>query len=61
MESMEEIGKKLEKPQGNKDLISRSSKENEVKQEQNKQQNNVPTNKDNETYLKFLSVMKPQR
>jgi hypothetical protein len=61
MESMEEIGKKLEKPQGNKDLISRSSKENEVKQEQNKQQNNVPTNKDNETYLNFLSVMKPQR
>jgi hypothetical protein len=34
---------------------------NEVKQEQNKQQNNVATSKDNETYLKLLTVMKPQR
>jgi hypothetical protein len=33
----------------------------EVKQEQNKQNNNVATSKDNETYLKFLMVMKPQR
>jgi len=32
-----------------------------MKQEQNKQQNNTATSKDNETHLKLLTMMKPQR